>query len=174
MYQQRKHIAILLTLAAVALLAVGCGGSADTSPSLSTANSELPTDGPLTKAEFIKQGDALCERAQAKQYNDARRYRTVQAKELGSLSLREVEERLIRLIVLPSVRDQAKGLDSLPAPAGQEKKIKTIVAEIEAAVKKAEKVPLSAESEVGYGENPFHGVDIELRDYGFSFCNGLP
>lgn len=175
MCKQRKPIAMFLALVAVLLLVAGCGGG-ETSASSSAADSSLATaesDGPLSKAEFIRQADAICERAQAKGYNDAKRYRRVHAKELSALSPVAAEEKLIHLIVLPSILSQARGLESLEAPEGQEKKIKSIVAEIRTAVKHGEKVPMSVESEFGYGKNPLHDVDIELREYGFEGCRNL-
>jgi hypothetical protein len=167
-----KLIPIFLIAALSASLVAGCGGS-DATAGSSNADSTNPsaeTEGPLTQAEFIKQGDALCEKADKETYNRARRYRVAYAKELEKLGPVPAEEKLIRLIVLPNVVKEVEGLEALGAPKGDEKQIESFLAGIEGAVKKAQKNPYAIEGEPGYGPNPFQGIDVRLREYGFNVC----
>jgi hypothetical protein len=154
----------LIAVLSTALLTAGCGGSSNAS------DASAASEAPLTKAEFIKQGDAICEKAHQKIYDEAKKYREVHAKELEKLGGVAAEEKLIRLVMLPAVLEEAKGMEALGAPKGDDKQIESFVAAIERGVEKAKKNPMAAESEFGYGQNPFHNIDIQLREYGFEVC----
>jgi hypothetical protein len=51
---------VLTILAALALIAAGCGGSDDEAAPNETNAENEPTEGPPSKAEFIEQADAIC------------------------------------------------------------------------------------------------------------------
>jgi hypothetical protein len=160
---------------ALLLLIAGCGGGSDattaSNASQTTASSE--SGEPLTRAEFIKQGDAICQKADDATYLEARRYSEAHAKELSKFEPIPREEKLIRLFVLPNVVKEARGLEALPAPKKDSEQIESFIEGIEVALKKAKKNPYAVEGEVGYGENPFHDIDIRFREYGFQVCSIL-
>lgn len=164
---------VLIAALAASVLIAGCGGGGNSSASSSGANtsaSSTATEGSLTRSEFIKRGDAICEKAHKRIFNRARAYRVAHANELNRLKPIPREERVIRVLVLPTVIKEAEGLESLGAPKGDEEQIKSLVAGIEAAVGKAKTNPYSISGEAGYGKNPFHDIDNRLREYGFEVC----
>lgn len=163
-----KRILVIPVLAlATALLGLGCGGSDDTTGTAASAD-----QAPLSKAEFIKKADAICAKADITHELEAREYRERHEKELNKLAPIPAEEKLIRLIMLPSIRKQIAEVKALGAPKGEEQKVGKIIAGLEEAARKAEKDPYAIEGEVPT-ENPFRGVDIEARDYGFEECRNV-
>jgi hypothetical protein len=141
----------LPTLLVAGLLAtlflVACGGSEKS----------------LSKAEYIKQGDAICketDKRQAKEYS-AR----VEATGSGMTT-----EQIVKAIVLPSVLRESEELDALASPQGEEEKAAAFVAGIEDAVRKSEKaVAKDPES----FEEPFAEVDERALKYGFHDCSDI-
>jgi hypothetical protein len=146
-----KPLSILPVLAVAALLAVGCGGS----------------DSTLSKADFIAQADAICEKTDKTQAKEFQAYEQKNAKTLSTLSPEEAEEKLIATVGLPSVLKEAEELEALGVPKGEEKEVEAILTGIEAAVKKAEKEPESVE---GDAKSPFDEVDKMAGEYGFKAC----
>src|SRR5262245_24661498 len=95
-----------LALVALALFVVGCGGSDDDDGSSSSggdtslAKSE---ESPPTKAEFIKEAEAICDKSNDTRFNEAVKYRKEFEKELEAMEPIPREEKIISAVVLPSV-----------------------------------------------------------------------
>jgi hypothetical protein len=160
---KRTFFSLSLALTVVSLLP-GCGGGKDASVS------KAAETGPLTKAEFIKEGDEICRKADVTQTREARAYRKEHEKELAKLAPIPAEEKLIVAITLPSIRQQMKELEALGAPKGEEKKLESFVAGIEAGLRRAAKNPYHVEWEYP-SQNPFLAVDEALTSYGFAYCS---
>jgi hypothetical protein len=114
-----KPSSILPLLALVAaLFATGCGGG---------------SNAPLSKADFIKQGDAICK----EKFDE----RSANYLEYGKAhpSARLSTEEIVTMFTLPSIQETAEELDALGAPKSDEKKINAIVVGVEEGVEKAEK-----------------------------------
>lgn len=163
-----------LLLAAFALFVAGCGGGDEgTTGSVGNDTSLAKSqEGAPSKAEFIKQAEAVCDKSNATRFNEAAKYRNRHKKELDALSPIASEEKIIRAIVLPSVQKEAEDLGALVPPKGDEKTIETIVAEVEKGVKKAKKNPYSISLEVP-SEYPFRKVGIRIRSYGINACRNI-
>jgi hypothetical protein len=134
------HARIATALAAtfaIALILAGCGGSDSTASS-------------LTKAQFIKQADAIC----------AKTDKAV----LAAISEAGVGERKVLIAGLQPVQKEAEEISALGAPSGDEEAIAAIVAGIEAAVRKAENTSLPA------AKGAFAKVDALSAKYGFDDC----
>jgi len=131
----------------VALLG-GCGGGDD--------------EASLTKAEFIKQGDAIC--AEAEEKKNAALEKAFQKKENQS-SQKAVQERLVTEVALPPVATMAEELADLGAPDDQ---ASAIVEGYEEAVEEIEADPAAA---VASEEGPFKEPNELAADYGFKECS---
>jgi hypothetical protein len=146
-----KSILVLAVLAPAAfMLVTGCGGG----------------DATITKAELIKQGDAICEKADNMQYEESIAYEKNHAKSFSGLSGAAIQEKLMVAVGLPSFLTEAKELEALGSPKGDEEKVKAIIVGIEEAVKKADKDPKSVEA----SSSPFNEPDNLAREYGFKAC----
>lgn len=141
-----------VAVATVAFLVVGCGGGDD-----ETA---------LTKAQFIKQADAICKKADV-----------VQGKALVKLEEeKKMEDRpkaeqgeLTTTVGLEPMLEEAEGIAELPAPEGDEAEIEAIVSAIEAGVKRARSEPDVFVSQEG--PDYFAEADKLARKYGMKACS---
>jgi hypothetical protein len=165
---------IYLATALAALALLGCGGSGSAqsgstvaksgSPQPQPASSTESSQPPLSKAELIKQGDAICTNTDKVQKAKLTAYFKAHPKARGSqVGLREA----VLVAGIGPIRDEAKELGELQPPAGDEKEIAAIVEGIEAAVKASEADPVTA---LTAGLNPFNGVDELAGKYGFKAC----
>jgi hypothetical protein len=130
----------LLAALTAALFLIGCGGG---------SNSQL------SKAEFIKQGNAICQKSSKKRTAEF----SAQAEDLST-------EQIVMKITLPSMREIAERLDELGAPEGDEERIEAIVTGIEDGVDKSEqqikKDPEGFETYVAPAER--QAVEYGLKD----------
>jgi hypothetical protein len=136
-----------LVVLAVALFLAGCGGGGDEETTIS-------------KAAFIKRGDAICRKADKKQEAE---YKAL-FREIGNGGSIKV---IVARILLPSIREQAKELEELGSPDGDEETVDAIVVGIRAAAKESEK---TLEKEPLGFEKPFTQVSKLAASYGFTDC----
>ena len=163
----RGRIALIGMAALVcAGLWVGCGSSDDSSSS-STADTgaTVTTASDLTKAEFIKQGDAICEKTDQAQEAALKVYLKKHPKATSS---EEGEAQMVLIAGLPAIQVEAEELAALGAPEGDEEEVQAIVEGIEEAASKGEENPISL---VKGTKNPFLAVDGLAAKYGFKVCN---
>lgn len=125
-------------------------------------------DATLSRAEFIKRADAICERADKTQAGEAAAYAKAHINAIQGLSRKAAVEKLVGAILGPSVLKEANEIETLGAPDGDEGKIKAFIAAIEEGVKKAEKNPGTVEDLSG---GPFNHADNLASEYGFQKCN---
>ncbi len=153
----RGTIAIAVALTVVAL-AAGCGGGSDSSSSTSTTGS-------ISKAAFIKQVDAVCqkgtERMQRavlvflKEHKDVKRPSKAQS------------EKLVGLAIVPSVEKEIAAMKALDAPEGDEERFNEIVSALEEGLETAEANP---EAVVASSDAVF-GISGRLAgEYGAEVC----
>lgn len=148
----RGLIAVLLGVFAIALVGAGCGGGDDTGSG-------------LTKAEFVKQGDAICAKADAKKNSDLKSAFEQQAKEGKQLN-KSIERQLVTEVALPPVATMTEELADLGAP---DEKAGAIVTAYEDGVSAIEDDPGS----VLNGSNPFEEPDKLALEYGFKRCSEI-
>ncbi len=145
----------LAAFAAVAMIVAGCGGGDSTTDSSS-----------LTKAEFLKQGNAICAKGNKEIQEGFEEFE----KENGLQKKQPTEEQLteaIETIVLPSVSDQVEGIEDLGAPSGEEAKVEAITDAASEAVEKGEEDPASLTSEKA---DPFAKANELSNEYGLVKC----
>jgi hypothetical protein len=146
----RSRAYLFFTLSLFVGLVAGCGGGDD--------------EESLTKAQFIRQGEAICERQNKKKDDDLVKAFTKLEKE-GKTG-RKVEEQIISDVALPPVAQMTEELAALGLPAEQEDQARQFIAEMERGVSELEKEPSLALS----AEEPFEKVKERAGRFGFSAC----
>ncbi|HET9199096.1 MAG TPA: hypothetical protein VFN92_12695 [Solirubrobacterales bacterium] len=151
----KASLAALALLVALAALVTGCGGGDETTDSATVA---------LTKAEFIKQGDAICKQGNEQSEEEAEEFAEENGFTLEKASDEELEEAVAEVLV-PSLSQQAEEIGALGAPEGDEEKVEEIVVSLEGAAEEIEEDPgLVFEGEVL--EEP----EKLAQGYGFKVC----
>jgi hypothetical protein len=148
----------LLTVAAAAAVLVtlvaGCGGGGETTDETVT----------LTKAEFIKQGDAICKQGNDQSEKEAEEFAEENGFTLEKASDEQLEEAVAEVLV-PNLGRQAEELDALGAPEGDEEQVEEIVVSLEDAAEEIE-----AEPRIVFDGKVLEGPSELAEDYGFKVC----
>jgi hypothetical protein len=111
---KRSH-AVLFGALVIAIYVAGCGGGSDSSAP--------------TKAEFIKQADAICTHINQVEFNRLKALeKSNQGKAAGSKSSERVEE---LQVIMPAIRTETKEMSELEPPAGDEDQVKAIISAYE-------------------------------------------
>jgi hypothetical protein len=144
---------LLLTAMAtvMALLVVGCGGGSDTTSS-------------MTRAEFIKQAEAVCVKTDKIQEQALKAFLSDHKEMPKSKKGREA---LIEGLGIPSVQVETEELAALTSATKGAREIDAFVTAMEEAVEKTKEEPLSmTKSSV----NPFDKAERLATKYGFKEC----
>lgn len=128
-----------LTAVLLAALAIGCGGSSEAAP--------------LKKAQFIKQGDAICATAQAE-----RKGQRQEATDQSS------DSDVMRVLLEP-VENMTEELGDLGVPVGQEKQVEGIISAYEEGAAKLEADPGGPNSVAAFDK-----ANKLAADYGLTGC----
>jgi hypothetical protein len=152
----KRLLAMLSGVVAIAVIAAGCGSSSGDSSSAS-----------LTKAEFLKQGNAICAKGndeiEARFEAFGKEHHLSQSKQLTEAELAEASE----TILIPTVRKQVDGIRALGAPSGEEQEVEKVLDAADEALEKAEENPkLLAAQNAG----PFARANKLAREYGLVKC----
>jgi len=135
------------------MVTAGCGGG-------SSSHS-------LTKAEFLRKGDALC-----KKINDGRsaaiQIAFAKARKQGRLpAAKKVTEEIYVSALLAPLEQEADELSELGVPKGEEDEENAIVEGLEKAIEKSKKNPDRA---FRPNADPFSKVAKRAKEYGFEVC----
>lgn len=155
-------IGLLAACAAIAMIVGGCGGGDDNTDSTAGTDSTE-----LTKAQFVKQGNAICAKANEELNQEVEKF----FKESGlgekqSPSTAELKE-ITEDFVTPLVGRQVEEIRELGAPAGEEEQVEKVLAAVEEGIEKSEEDPDSLIA----GKNSAFGKANELAiDYGLKTC----
>jgi hypothetical protein len=154
-----RVLAVSAIVLAACVLGSGCGGDSD-----STTTASGPSK-PLTKAEFVRQGDAICKKGISE------KNRAIE-ESLDKLSAKQradqaTLERLLVEVALPPVQEMAEELDDLGAPKGEKKKVAIVVDALKTALEDAEADPATALNE---SEEIFGRSDRLAGRYGLKAC----
>jgi hypothetical protein len=145
-----RYMSLLLGIFVLA----GCGSSADGDDG-----------GALTKAEFIKQADQICQATDKVQRDGLKDFFSKQPKAPVN---QEINEEVVVEVGLPPVQELAEELDALPVPEGDEEEIQAIVDGIEEAIEVGEDDPSTMVNQKSTG--PFTEVSKLAQEYGFKAC----
>lgn len=152
----RRLLAVLAAIFAVGLIA-GCGSSDDSTDTVE----ETVT---LTKAEFIKQGDQICKRAEGEAQAEAEEYAEENGFALESASDEQLEEAVVEVLV-PALNRQIEELDALGAPEGEEERVEEIIVALEDGAAEIEDDP-----SLTFKGDPLNEATRLAGDYGFEAC----
>lgn len=165
----KRLIALLLGVLAIALVA-GCGSSGDDTSSAGSETSESNASGSsLTKAEFIKQADAICEEGNKAVNAEAEEFAEENEIDIEKPTTAQQEE-VVSDVVAPAIHEQAEKIDELGAPSGEEDEVAAIVAAVESGADEAEATPDVIVA--GKGAGPFEEANELAGAYGLKVCGG--
>lgn len=150
----RASLAVLAVLVAMAAFVAGCGSDDDGGD----------TSESLTKVEFIKQGDRICEKANEQSETEAEEFAEENGFTLEKASKDQLEEAVAEVLV-PNLNQQAEELDALGAPEGDEEQVEEIIVSLEDAAGEIEDEPKL----VFAGEVLKEPSEL-ASDYGFKVC----
>jgi hypothetical protein len=148
-------LAVAATLT-VGLVLVACGSSND--------NSTTSTTAALSKAAFLKQGNAICKKGN-QQINAAAH----KAFPKGSGKPTQAEKTKFAAILIPTVQTEIDGVNGLGAPTGDEAKVKAIVVSAQAALDKVKADPSILFQN---STDPFAKSNKLTNAYGLTTCGG--
>lgn len=154
-----RLIVLLAALAALALVAAGCGDSDD----------DGTTDsGPaLTKAEFVKQGNAVCAAGNKEIQKGFEEFTEESGLKQNEEPSEAQFEEVADDVLVPAVSKQVEGLRDLGVPEGDEGEVDQLLTNAEDALGEIEDDPSKISGEDG---DPFAGVNKEARAYGLTVC----
>lgn len=111
----------------VILFGIGCGGGGDDTTTVT-----------ITKAEFVKQADAICKRTFSKRVEELKAYDQKQKSSAEKqTSLTYLQKKLIKVLV-PSMRTQLKELEALGVPESSEAKVERLLASFSTGIDEVE------------------------------------
>lgn len=137
---------------------VGCGGG--------DATSAKPV---LTKQQFIRRAHAICYHLSKKQVRETEAFYKAHGLSTTEPS-RRAQERNIAAVVLPVVEEKGEELGALPVPAGDETKVRAILAAMERGVRETEAHPEWLAAPTTAHPNPFAEYEQLVSDYGVWLC----
>jgi hypothetical protein len=159
----KRLIAVLVGVFAIGALVAGCGGGSDSTGSESTG-SESGTA--LTKAEFISQGDAICE--QGNEEIEAGAEEFAEENEIDTQNPKTAQqEELVSEVIVPNLKKQAEEIDALGAPSGEEAEVEAIVEALETGTGDIEDEPGTL---VEGNAASFDKANKLAKEFGFKVC----
>ncbi|MBK5219794.1 MAG: hypothetical protein JJE35_08415 [Thermoleophilia bacterium] len=153
----KVFMAVAISLVALfAAVAAGCGGSDDTTSETTAA---------LTKAEFIKQAEAICVKGNEAIEGEVEEFADDNEVDTEDPTKAQQEE-VITDVVAPGTKQQVEEIADLAAPSGDEEQIEAIVESVESGTTELEDQP-----ELLFGEkNPLAEGSKLARAYGLKEC----
>ena len=145
-------IALLFAVLALVVVA-GCGSDDD------EGGEET-----LTKVEFIKQGDKICEETEEQSETEAEAFAEENGFNLENASNEELEEAVAEVLV-PVLDQQIEEIDALGAPEGDEETIEELIVALEDGSAEVEDDP-----GVVFNGKPLKEASQIAEDYGFEVC----
>lgn len=154
----RKLLTAAVAAAALVMLVAGCGGGDETTDETS---GETVT---LTKAEFIKQGDAICRDGNDASEKEAEEFAEENDFDLEKASEEQLEEAVSEVLV-SNLNRQVEELDALGAPEGDEDQVEEIIVSLEGVVGEIEDDP-----SVVFQDAVLKEPGELAQEYGFKVC----
>jgi hypothetical protein len=143
------------------------GGDSSTSGDSSSGGEAADSGKPLTKAEFIKEGEGICAKV-PQEYGVKVKALEEEAKK--SKKPKPTTAETNSKAAIPPLYVAIESFEELTPPKGEEKQVEAIVASLESAAKGVEQKP---ESELVGPKSPFAEFQKLTAAYGFKGCSQL-
>jgi protein-tyrosine-phosphatase len=153
----KRLFVLLVASLSSGLLVAGCGGGDDSTGSTSS----------LTRAEFIKQADGICEKADKEIEGEVEAFAEENGIPTDKEPSDEVKEELVVEVIVPNIEKQAEDISALGAPSGEEDEVGEIVAGIESAASETADDPSAV---ITGEEGAFEDVNKQAQEYGLKVC----
>jgi hypothetical protein len=155
----KPFIALLAAFAAISMIAAGCGSSDDSTDSTSSSS--------LTKAEFLKQGNAICAKGEKELNEEFEKFAEEENLSENKQPTKAQLTKATEEVFLPIIKEQVEGIRELGAPSGEEEQVDEVVTAAEEALEEGEEDPASLVNEK---EDPFAEANKLATDYGLVKC----
>lgn len=155
----KGFLALLASVAAIALVAAGCGSSSDTTGS---------TEASITKSQYLKEGNAVCAAGNKEIEEGFEEFAKEEGIDEKSPPSEDQSKKASETILIPAINKQIEGLRSLGTPEGDEGELDELLTSAEEALEKGEEDPVALIEEEG--GDPFAEVDKAAREYGLTVC----
>jgi hypothetical protein len=143
------------------------GGGESTGTASAGGNKETTAhSSSLSKAEFVKQANAICTREKTKGLEAMGAYAKQHRGAATGQAKIELIGEAIQKVFLPSVQSQVNQIRALGAPAGDEQEVEALLDSLEEAVEKASQ---GTASSARFGQ-AFASSGKLAREYGLSDC----
>jgi hypothetical protein len=125
-------LALIVAVAAVALVVAGCGSSGD---------STTDTTASLSKAEFVKQGNKICEEGNKSIEAEFEEFSKENHLSETKAPPKPVQEEAIEQILIPAINGQLEAVRALGTPEGDEGELEEVLVAEEEVLEEAEEEP---------------------------------
>jgi hypothetical protein len=156
----KRLIAVLAAFVALAAIAAGCGSSDDSTDTVAV-------DVTVTKAELIKQGDAICKQGDTEIEEGFERYAEENDIPKNKEPSKAQGVEIVETVIVPSIKTQAEMIRGLGLPEGDEDEIGAMLDSLDEGVEEGEKNPETLFEE---NSDPFGDANQKAEDYGFKVC----
>lgn len=151
----KRFIALLAALAALALIVAGCGSSGSSTESTSS----------LTKAEFVKKGNAICAKGSEEINEGFEEFVKENGLSKTKAPSKAVQEEAVETVLIPKV---SKEIESIRALGPPDEEAEAVLDAAEEALEKGEEDPIQFLKEESTG--PFAKANKLSREYGLTKC----
>jgi hypothetical protein len=155
----KRLFALLACLVPFALITAGCGSSDNTESTATTAA--------LTKAQFLKQGNAICAEGNKEINKKFKAFFTKENLNEHEEPSKAQKEEAAETILIPAIKKDVEGIKALGAPEGEEEQVEEILDAAEEAIEELESEPAEAIEESNHA---FVKVNKLSREYGLTVC----
>jgi hypothetical protein len=151
----RIRLVVCVSVLALVGLVTGCGGGGG-------------DDEPLTKAEYVKQGNVIC----AEGLDELRATLKTYVKEFKADPSNEAAKRadLVESTVLPTFKTEVEGLSELRPPSADEDEITAMLERFEKGIEEGEEDPANF---LGSTDNKIVKAVETAQAYGLTGCGSL-
>ncbi|HKP88601.1 MAG TPA: hypothetical protein VJT75_01385 [Thermoleophilaceae bacterium] len=152
----KRLLSILLLALGLALTAASCGDDDNKSDDSGSSS--------ISKAEFVKKGNAICAKGNKEIDAQGEKMFGDQKQKPSDADLKKFSEE----VLIPSVQKQVDGLRALGAPAGDEDEVNAILDAAQQGIDEGKKDPLALTQD--NGDDPFQEANKLAREYGLTVC----
>lgn len=153
----KRIFASLAALAALGLIAAGCGSSSNSSTESSTSS--------LTKAEFLKQGNAICAKGNEEINEGFEEFVKERGLSKTKAPSKAVQEEAVEAVLIPRI---SKELESIRALGPPDEEAEAALDAAEEALEQGEEDPTQFLKNESAG--PFAKANKLAREYGLTKC----